>query len=301
MVGSTSVNGGGVGGALTPVQLEGCLVFGQGTLLLALLNLLEESILALVRCGLAVRAGWKAHQVWRQVRAGGRCARAGRRTRSATGARGGQVCGLEGAPGLRQVPGCVRKAAVTERCGPFHHHCLARLELPSSLSSPLLPPPAGPSRCPLRPDEECAAPLRRSHSRGPQSSRPSRGRHAAAGRRARWRAHPRCASAWARSTCSISTMPAMVLRVIAALGFPCEREAGLAQVREGDRGLGTQAPAFEHKRPAPPLQVRSATRRGRACDARGPRPPRRARTAALLPLGRRLGARARGGGRARRS
>jgi hypothetical protein len=39
-----------------------------------------------------------------------------------------------------------------------------------------------------------------------------------------------------------STLPPMVLRVIAALGFPCDRPAGMAQLRASTQSNGLRAP-----------------------------------------------------------
>lgn len=87
MVGGGGGGGSGPGGSLTPVQLEGVLIYAEASLILALcawggrescvrlpllasttspasaVNLMEESIMALVRCGLAVRAGWRYQQL----------------------------------------------------------------------------------------------------------------------------------------------------------------------------------------------------------------------------------------------
>jgi hypothetical protein len=62
--------GGGLAGALglagaplSPLQLEATLTYADASLLLALLNLMDESILSLVRCGLNLRAGWRLYGV----------------------------------------------------------------------------------------------------------------------------------------------------------------------------------------------------------------------------------------------
>ena len=52
----------GLGGALTPLQLEATLTYADASLLLALLNLMDESIMSLVRCGLNLRTGWRLYQ-----------------------------------------------------------------------------------------------------------------------------------------------------------------------------------------------------------------------------------------------
>jgi len=46
----------------TPIQLEATLIYGEATLLVALLNLMEESMLSLLRCGLNIRAGWNLYK-----------------------------------------------------------------------------------------------------------------------------------------------------------------------------------------------------------------------------------------------
>jgi hypothetical protein len=53
-------SGGGAGG-MTPNQLEATLVYAEATMLTALLSLMEESIMALVRTGLSIRSGWKVY------------------------------------------------------------------------------------------------------------------------------------------------------------------------------------------------------------------------------------------------
>ncbi len=53
----------GLGGApLSPLQLEATLTYADASLLLALLNLMDESIMSLVKCGLNLRTGWKLYQ-----------------------------------------------------------------------------------------------------------------------------------------------------------------------------------------------------------------------------------------------
>ena len=49
-------------GAYTPLQLEATLIYGEATLLTALLNLLDESFLSLLKCGLNIRAGWAMYK-----------------------------------------------------------------------------------------------------------------------------------------------------------------------------------------------------------------------------------------------
>ena len=61
--GGSNSGGNGPGGSLTPVQLEGVLINAESSLVLGLLNLMEESIMALVRCGLSVRSGWRSIQL----------------------------------------------------------------------------------------------------------------------------------------------------------------------------------------------------------------------------------------------
>jgi hypothetical protein len=58
-----SGGGGSSGPGLTPTQLEGTLIYSEATLVLSLLNLMEESMLALVRTGLGIRSGWRTLQV----------------------------------------------------------------------------------------------------------------------------------------------------------------------------------------------------------------------------------------------
>lgn len=43
---------------MTPQQLEASVVYAEVTLLSGLLNLMEESVMGLVRCGLSIRSGW---------------------------------------------------------------------------------------------------------------------------------------------------------------------------------------------------------------------------------------------------
>jgi hypothetical protein len=48
--------------ALTPLQLEAQLLYAEATLLSSLLFLVEESVLSLLKCGMAVRSGWRLYQ-----------------------------------------------------------------------------------------------------------------------------------------------------------------------------------------------------------------------------------------------
>ena len=59
---ASSGSGALAGGSLTPNQLEGTLVYAESSMLIALLSLMEESLMALVRCGLSIRSGWRVYQ-----------------------------------------------------------------------------------------------------------------------------------------------------------------------------------------------------------------------------------------------
>ena len=50
-------------GSYTPIQLEATLIHGEATLLTALLNLMDESLLSLVKCGLNIRSGWNTYKL----------------------------------------------------------------------------------------------------------------------------------------------------------------------------------------------------------------------------------------------
>ena len=59
---SSSAGGGGSGKAWTALQVEAQLVYAEATLLSSLLFLFEESVVGLLKCGMAVRSGWRLYQ-----------------------------------------------------------------------------------------------------------------------------------------------------------------------------------------------------------------------------------------------
>lgn len=185
--------GGGGAGGMTPNQLEATLVYAEATMLTALLSLMEESIMALVRTGLSIRSGWKVYTSADRALGGG-------------GGSGGvimrAVC--RESPQMQVLLGDLPRAGgIFPRAGGASAY--------GALVPPGVPPGASPAASPLIPGVH-------GHVLG--------GLEFGLG----------------AFNCLASILPPIVLRVIAVLGFPSDRAAGLSQLRASLLAGGISAP-----------------------------------------------------------
>ena len=155
---AVAATGGGSG--LSPKEIEGTLVHAEATLLSALLSLMEESLFAMVRCGMAIRSGWKL-------------------LLTCDKAMGGVGIAITDGPEISEV---------------------------LTLDGPPPPPMPGVP--------------------------PGVNRHIVSG----------VLFGMGVFNCIASVLPPIVLRIIAVLGFPCDRPAGMAQLRAALQTRGVRMP-----------------------------------------------------------
>ena len=186
---------------LSERQLEGTLVHSEATMLTALLCLMDESLLALVKTGLAIRSGWRHYHAG--DRALGGCASA-----HVTDAPQLQVL-------LSDLP---RAAALFPRAaGAAAVDCLLP---PPPPPPPPVPATAAAAAASVDANDACPVVVVAAHG------------HVLGG----------FEFGLGAFNCLASVLPPLVLRVIAVLGFPCDRRAGLAQLRASLLRGGVTAP-----------------------------------------------------------
>lgn len=203
--GSSPAPGGDAGApidsGLTERQLEATLITSESTMLLALLSLMEESLMALVRCGLCIRSGWATY-------------------RGGDKALGGVVSAMRDSPQLQVLLSDLPRAA------------------------PLFPRAAGTPAA----DFMLGASTTPSTGTGGGDGGKGAGATPAApsSTTSVIAAHGHVLGALQFGVGAInalaSVLPPIVMRVIAILGFPCDRAAGMAQLRASTLMGGVTAP-----------------------------------------------------------